>query len=123
MSRNWKNEFVRTKHVGEIVSKIYSSEEGLSFGELLKATGLSKPVLSQHLRYLTSPVRIIVKKQPISLGPSLIQVGTGRSRRYKLSPEEAETIREQGGIIMVYALPAKERSRRKAERYLRETNR
>jgi len=121
MSRNWKNEFVRQKHAGEIVSKIYNSEEGLSFGELLKATGLSRPVLSQHLRSLTSPLRIIVKKQPISVGPVLTQMGTGKSRRYKLSPDEAETIREQGGLIMVYALPEKRRSRTKAERYLQET--
>lgn len=121
MSRNWKNEFVRQKHVGEIVSKIYNSEEGLSFGKLLKDTGLSRPVLSQHLRYLTSPRSIIVKKQRIVLEPVLIQVGTGRSTRYKLNPEEAETIREQGGLIMVYALPEKKKSRAKAEKYLRET--
>jgi DNA-binding transcriptional ArsR family regulator len=116
MSRNWRNAFDRTRHEAQILLKLFESNKGLTFGELLDDTELSKPVLSQHLKSLSSPFDF----RRIHYTPMVIQEGVGRSRRYKLDPKTREDIEEEGGIILVYPLPDKARSRRKAERYLKD---
>jgi DNA-binding IclR family transcriptional regulator len=87
-ARNWRNYFRNIENEFWIYKCIRESKKGLTFGELLGVTGLSKSVLTRHLKSMSSPKILILE-------------GIGRERRYNISPAVKEKLAHHTAEEMV----------------------
>lgn len=111
--RNWRAEFENLANSSRILALLYTGG-GLTFGELVKESQLSKPTVSQHLKGLIRHGLVL-------------QEGTVGDRRYVVGPEVASSIKEMGIdelfggtlVLLIGHLPKKKRARAAIGRFIK----
>jgi DNA-binding transcriptional ArsR family regulator len=108
--RDWRDNTLKILNSATILFRIHSSKEGLTFGQLLKITEVSKPTLSKHLKELMK----------LNL---VLQEGLGRDRRYKATARTLAVFESEGEdryiwnliFFLFEHLPTKEQNKILAE--------
>ena len=109
-SRNWQNGILKTENEMEILGELYAND--LTYTELKRLTGLSDPVLSQHLKNL-------ILKNFISQDVK-ISGKTKTSLIYKLEKDVRRSFDADKGVLYLQILPTKRKPKQKAKDYLNE---